>query len=599
MSSPQSSIRYQLSITSVVSHILSIRLDIEDPNPLGQILSLPAWIPGSYMIRDFAKSITRFCPKDANGRAIEFHKIDKQTWQLAAHEGPVSIEYDVYAFDLSVRSAYLDDKFAFFNGTSVFLAVEEQTDSPCMVELVKPKDSVRERWRVATTLPLAESTQHHEFGAYQAKNYNQLIDHPVLIGQYDIVTFTNNKVDFELILAGGHHSDTQRMGQDLNKICQHHINLFADTAPMERYLFITMLSGDGFGGLEHMSSTALLYKRDDLPSIADKDRMPDGYRRFLSLCSHEFFHSWHVKRIKPRELHQANLHLECYSEQLWIYEGFTSYYDDISLQRCGLISNESYLELMGQNLTRLHRNSGRLKQTVTESSFDAWTKFYQQDASAINNIVSYYNKGAVIALCLDLLIRQTSLYQHSLDDVMRRLWSHYGQKNIPTEKNVIQVLLKDYLQIDLEEFFQTALYSKDELPAISLLEAFGARVKFRARNTLQDTGGLKAAKPFCNGFGAALVALEIGAKVTQVEENTPAFKAGLQVGDILLALDHWQVSVDKLPAMLDVYSVGRSLSLHVLRDQQMKCFDFIVELAPQDTLFIEVFDDSKFSKWMS
>jgi predicted metalloprotease with PDZ domain len=267
MSSPQSSIRYQLSITSVVSHILSIRLDIEDPNPLGQILSLPAWIPGSYMIRDFAKSITRFCPKDANGRAIEFHKIDKQTWQLAAHEGPVSIEYDVYAFDLSVRSAYLDDKFAFFNGTSVFLAVEEQTDSPCMVELVKPKDSVRERWRVATTLPLAESTQHHEFGAYQAKNYNQLIDHPVLIGQYDIVTFTNNKVDFELILAGGHHSDTQRMGQDLNKICQHHINLFADTAPMERYLFITMLSGDGFGGLEHMFFPLSLIKTECLMAI--------------------------------------------------------------------------------------------------------------------------------------------------------------------------------------------------------------------------------------------------------------------------------------------------------------------------------------------
>jgi predicted metalloprotease with PDZ domain len=550
------------------------------------------------MIRDFAKSITDFSAQDATGAAIPYHKTDKQTWQLAPHVGKVSIEYDVYAFDLSVRSAYLDDEFAFFNGTSVFLAVEGQTDSSCMVELVKPQDRATPEWRVATTLALAKNTNYHDFGYYQAKNYEELIDHPVLMGDYDIVPFTSNDVSFELILAGGHNSDTHRIGQDLRKICHHHIQLFADTPPMERYLFITMLTGDGFGGLEHMSSTALLYGRDDLPSIADKDRMPEGYRRFLSLCSHEFFHSWHVKRIKPGELHQANLQSERYTEQLWIYEGFTSYYDDLSLQRCGVISTESYLELMGQNLTRLHRNNGRLKQTVTESSFDAWTKFYQQDASAINNIVSYYNKGAVIALCLDLLIRQNSAHQQSLDDVMRLLWTHYGRKNIPTKKNVIQVLLKEHMQIDLEDFLQSALYTTHELPAINLLEAFGAQVKFRARNTLQDKGGLGAKKPVHNALGATVTALDIGVKVIQVEENTPAFKAGLQVGDILLALNHWQVSVDKLNVMLDAYSVGQTLCLHVMRNQQMKHFDFIVQSAPKDTVFIEIFDQAKLNNWM-
>lgn len=598
MSNLQSTIRYQVSIKSVIGHILTVRLDIDDPQPMGQILSLPAWIPGSYMIRDFAKNITDFNALDATGTIIAYHKMDKQTWQLAPHLGKISVEYNVYAFDLSVRSAYLDDEFAFFNGTSLFLAVQGQTDSACTVELVKPKGTAMDKWRVATTLPLAENTDWHEFGRYQAKNYDELIDHPILMGDYDIVPFTTNKVKFELILAGGHNSDTQRMEKDLSKICEHHIQLFTDTPPMERYLFITMLTGDGFGGLEHMSSTALLYKRDDLPSIADKENMPEGYRRFLSLCSHEFFHSWHVKRIKPRELHNANLLAERYTEQLWIYEGFTSYYDDLSLQRCGVISTESYLELMGQNLTRLHRNSGRLKQTVTESSFDAWTKFYQQDASAINNIVSYYNKGAVIALCLDLLIRQNSAHQHSLDDVMRLLWTHYGSKNIPTEKNVIQVLLQEYIQLNLEDFLQSALYTTDELPAVKLLETFGAQVKFRARSTLHDKGGKAVEDSIRNAFGATVTALETGVKVTQVEENTPAFKAGLQVGDVLLALNRWQVSVDKLSAMLDAYYVGEILSLHVMRNQQMKLFNFVVEPAPKDTVFIEIFDQTKFNNWM-
>ena len=598
MSELATPIRYHLGVKSVAGHFLTIRLDIDEPQAMGQILSLPAWIPGSYMIRDFAKNITRFFAQDSVGAAIAYHKTDKQTWQLAPHVGPISIEYDVYAFDLSVRSAYLDDEFAFFNGTSVFLAVAGQTECPCSVELVKPTDTAMEKWRLATTLPLAVDTDWHEFGHYQANSYKELIDHPVLMGDYDIVPFTSNNVSFELILAGGHNSDTQRIKKDLSKICQHHIQLFADKPPMERYLFITMLSGDGFGGLEHMSSTALLYPRDDLPSIAEQDNMPDGYRRFLSLCSHEFFHSWNVKRIKPAELHRGDLQAERYTEQLWIYEGFTSYYDDLSLQRCGVISTESYLELMGQNLTRLHRNSGRLKQTVTESSFDAWTKFYQQDASAINNIVSYYNKGAVIALCLDLLIRQHSAHQHSLDDVMRLLWTHYGRKNIPTEKNVIQELLQEYIRLDLEDFLHSALYTIEELPALSLLEAFGARVHTRARNSLQDKGGLEAKNLAHNAFGASVTALEIGLKVTQVEENSPAFNAGLQVGDIFLALNHWQVSVDKLSAMLDAYAVGQTLNLHVMRNQKMKVFDFVVEPAPKDTVFIEIFDHTKLNNWL-
>jgi len=592
-----SPIHYHVQVSSIAGHIFDVNLRIENPDIHGQVLTLPAWIPGSYMIRDFAKNIITISAKDDTGQEISIQKSDKQTWKVQAVVTGLNIKYQVYAFDLSVRGAYINDEIAFFNGTNIFLAVVGQTNQPCTLTLEKPMQAELSHWKVATTMP-TQMQSKHAFGEYWANHYDELIDHPVLLGEFDILPFATAGVDFELILAGGHQSDVSRITKDLTKVCQQHIEFFADTPPVKRYQFITLLTDNAFGGLEHMSSTALMYSRNDLPSLGDAQKMTDGYQVFLSLCSHEFFHTWHVKRIKPQELYDATLDKEQYTQQLWIYEGFTSYYDDFSLLRCSLITQQQYLKVVGQNLTRLIRNKGRFKQTITESSFDAWTKFYKQDESAINNIVSYYNKGAVLAMCLDLLIKHQSNGNHSLDDVMRYLWKQHGKLDVPTPINVVQNILKTQLNLDLHDFFEAALYSTKELPFDELLNKFGIQCHFSPRENLDDKGGVVVTSPIKIDFGAQVKAREIGIQVTQVTEQTAAYESGLQVGDVLIAIDKWVVSKENLIAQLNSLTVDQAVQLTVLRDKKLKKLTFIAAAAHNDSIALEIIDQALCDLWL-
>ncbi|WP_133470354.1 M61 family metallopeptidase [Paraglaciecola marina] len=590
-------IHYQVKLTSTTGHLLNVSLTIEQPHLQGQVLSLPAWIPGSYMVRDFAKNIIWINAKDKKLHELKVKKLDKQSWQVAPCEGPLHIEYQIYAFDLSVRGAYINDEMVFFNGTNVFLAVEGQTQTAAKVMLEKPTDSQLSHWTVATTLNTATSNIH-SFGEYWANNYDELIDHPVLFGEFDTIPFTAQDVEFELVLAGGHQADTQRIASDLAEICNYHLSFFNGPSPIRRYLFITLLTDNAFGGLEHISSTALMYGRKDLPNLMDSDKMTDGYQVFLSLCSHEFFHTWHVKRTKPEELFNVKLNSEKYTEQLWIYEGFTSYYDDLSLLKTGHISQQAYLKVVAQNLTRLLRNKGRFKQSITDSSFDAWTKFYKQDEGSINHIVSYYNKGAVLALCLDLMIRKESKNQYSLDDVMQRLWTQYGQLNIPTKINCVQQIIENDLDLDLSKFLDMALYSTKELPTFELLAEFGIEVSLFARNGLQDKGGDLGSSPFLIEFGAMVKPRDIGIELTQVTEQTSAYDAGLQVGDILIAIDNWQVSTDNLKTQLNHLTAGQKAVLCILRDKKLKQLAFIAKPAAKDTVALSIKDESLVTAWL-
>lgn len=590
-----SNLHYQVSIQSLHSHLIQVKLSVNNPTQDGQVLSLPAWIPGSYMIRDFAKNIVNIEAKDKNNQPLNIEKLDKQRWKIQSSNGPVHVEYSVYAFDLSVRSAYVCDEYVFFNGTSLFLEAEEQTHQAISVDLIQPENAHCDTWRVATTLS-AEHQALHEFGRFVAQDYQALIDHPVLMGEFDLVKFHQSGVDFELVMAGGHHTDLNRINSDLSKLCAHHINLFGEPAPVDRYLFITMLSKNGYGGLEHSSSTALLFSRDDLPSVSDTD-MTEGYQNFLSLCSHELFHTWHVKRIKPAELHGASLNHEAYTEQLWIYEGFTSFYDDISLARTGVVTPTQYLRVIGENLTRLKRNAGKHKQTITESSFYAWTKFYKQDASAINNIVSYYLKGGVIAMCLDLMLREQSIRQISLDDVMRQLWTEYGKPDKPTDPQAIHRIIKS-LSLDFDAFLDMALYSTEDLPIDDLLKSVGVKVNYRPRANMADKGGKAEANVSSTYFGAQVSAVDTGVKITQVLDDSPARQAGLIIGDQLISVNHWQISKNKLQGVLDATPKDTSFTLHVLRDGKLKHLDMPNVDAVEDTVFLEIDDQSKFDSWM-
>ena len=597
MQPPYFHIQYNVNVSSIPGHTFDVSLRIESPDKNGQILRLPAWIPGSYMIRDFAKNIITINAQDDSGQNIAITKLDKQSWQIQAVNTAITVKYQVYAFDFSVRGAYINDEIAFFNGTNMFLAVEGQTDKPCGLSIEKPSQANLAHWKVATTMP-TNMQDKQSFGEYSASHYEELIDHPVLIGEFDVLPFSVAGVDFELILAGGHQADVKRITKDLTKVCEHHIEFFADTPPVTRYQFITLLTDNAFGGLEHISSTALMYSRNDLPSLSDTEQMTDGYRVFLSLCSHEFFHTWHVKRIKPEELFAATLDQEQYTEQLWMYEGFTSYYDDFSLLRCGLINQTEYLKVVGQNLTRLIRNKGRFKQTITESSFYAWTKFYKQDEGAVNNIVSYYNKGAVLAMCLDLLFKQHSNGNYSLDDVMRHLWNHHGKLNIPTPIDVVQNIVKTQLNLELKDFFQVALYSTTELPFDELLNNVGIKCHFSPKESIDDKGGVLTTSPIKIEFGAQIKAQEIGIQIIQVSEQTAAYKSGLQVGDVLIAIDKWVVSKENLVAQLNYLTIGTTAQLSVIRDKKLKNLTFVAVQAPCDTLALEVKDQTLCKSWI-
>ncbi|MDN4503326.1 PDZ domain-containing protein [Alteromonadaceae bacterium BrNp21-10] len=588
-------LHYHVNSNGFNDHTFEITLNILNPNPAGQTLCLPAWIPGSYMIRDFSKHIIAFAAYDHQQQPLSFKKIDKQTWQLAATSAAVKVVYRVYAFDYSVRGSYLANDFGFYNGTSLFLAVEGQTDIPIGITIEKPNSADCLQWRVSTTLATCPQTPLHEFGEYSAEDYADLIDHPVLMTDYQMVEFEVDEVNFELVLAEGLDIDGQRIAADLSKICQHHLSLFNSPAPIKRYVFMTLLCDDGFGGLEHRSSTALISPRADLPAVGTSNEISSGYRTFLSLCSHELFHTWLVKRIRPQELKDAVLSHEAYTQQLWIYEGFTSFYDDMALVRSGVISPQSYLEVLGQLLTRIERNPGRLQQTVSESSFDAWTRFYQQDENAANAIVSYYTKGAVIAMGLDLTIRQQTQQHLSLDDVVRALWQQYGLTDIGTPENVIQEVTQ-LLGVDCSDYLHNAVNTTTDIDIQHLLAKQGIKVVKQSRSGLTDLGGSKNSQTISNDFGATIN--KQTNSIVNAVTGSPAKNAGLAKGDILVALDGWKVTAGNLQSILDRYPHGENLTLHVFRRGKLLPLSLPVEAAKQDSIYTEIADEEKAMQWL-
>ncbi len=555
-------VRYIVEPTDLAGHLFSVRCEIDAPSRDGQSLSLPAWIPGSYMIRDFARNIVSI-EASADGRAVTLEKIDKHTW-LAGQIGEgetLDLRYTVYAWDLSVRTAHLDQTHGFFNGTSLFLSVAGKETEPCLVDLRAPAHGAIGDWRVATALPEAEgmagAAPRHGFGLYRAENYDALIDHPVEMGDFTLGGFEAGGVPHEIVLTGRHDCDMERLCADLARVCQWHIDLFGAPPPMDRYVFLTMVVGEGYGGLEHRASTALITRRADLPWRGMKD-VPDGYHRFLGLCSHEYFHSWNVKRIKPLVFTPYDLTRESHTRLLWAFEGFTSYYDEVALVRSGTIDAEAYLKELAKVITQVTRGSGRLKQSVAESSFDAWSKFYRQDENAVNAIVSYYTKGSLIALALDLQLRLDSNGDKSLDDVMRALWRQYGELGVGVpEMGVFEVVAQIGGEA-LADWLRGAVEGTDDPDLGGRLEPFGVTLARDAATT--PSLGVKL-KP--NGDVATLAT---------VHDGSPARAAGLSAEDTLLAVDGLKVTRESLDAMLDRHVAGDTVAIHAFRRDELMRF---------------------------
>ena len=543
-----------------------------DLDPTGQAVYMPAWIPGSYMIRDFAKNIVQIRASDSKGH-VDMEKLDKQTWLCATCSGSLTLEYEIYAWDLSVRTAHLDTSHAYYNGSSVFLAVKDQEQQACAIEIRPPEGKQYSDWRVATTLP-RNAAKLYGFGGYQAKDYDELIDHPVEMADFTLASFEAGGIHHDIIITGKHRTDMDRLSTDLQKICQTHINMFGELPQLERYMFLTMAVGSGYGGLEHRSSTSLLCSRNDLP-LENQNESTTEYVTFLGLCSHEYFHTWNIKQIKPAVFMPYNLQQESYTKQLWAFEGFTSYYDDLGLIRSGLIKTDQYLELLGQMATRVWRGTGRFKQSTAESSFDAWTKFYKQDENAPNAITSYYTKGALLALALDMLIQKHTAYEKSLDDLMRHLWQHYGKPQIGVPEAEIEKIASKIAGVDLTDFFARHLYGTEDIPLSNLLVDMGLQFILRPAENMEDKGG-KAAKTNQSpvSIGARFTTHTNGALISNVFDNSPAQSAGLSADDIIIAIDGLKVDKLNIDKIIASYTPGSNIIAHAFRrDELMEFLD--------------------------
>ncbi|MDO4683916.1 MAG: PDZ domain-containing protein [Lautropia sp.] len=547
----------------------------------------------------------------ATAATLPIRKIDKNTWRcdpLPRRGDGLLLHYQVYAWDLSVRAAHLDSSHGFFNGSSVFLCVRGQENMPCSVDILPPAGAAFADWRVATTLPLMTENRGQEghdggsltlapstsratarnrarreatpsgtslglqrgigqFGRYRAADYDELIDHPVEMGTFQHTSFETRGCLHELAITGKAEVDFDRLIRDLKPICETQIDLFEPKrrrAPVDRYLFMTMAVGDGYGGLEHRASTALICSRQDLP-WPGMQGTPDGYQTFLGLASHEYFHTWNVKRIKPACFDPYDLDRESFTALLWVFEGFTSYYDDLMLVRSGVIDQAAYLKLLEQNIQRVADNPGRAIQSIAESSQDAWIKYYRQDENSTNSISSYYVKGGLVALCLDLTIRAKTRSKHSLDDVMRLMWERYGRDFYPAgacgrgiKEDEMPALIKAATGVDLSRQIEAWAYGTAELPLADCLKPFGLRLS-------QDRGS----QPAGAWLGARTAVRDGELTVVSTQRGGPASNAGLSAGDKLIAVDGLRCTEAGLKRLLERRRAGDVIELTGFRRDEL------------------------------
>lgn len=559
MTSP---VRYTVTPVNPRTHLFDVICVVAKPAVSGQVFQLPSWLRGSYLVRDFAKHVQDVQAHDMHG-ALAITRLDKRSFRCAPAHGALTVQYQVYAFDDSVRKAYLDTSRGFFNGSSLFYCPAGFERSGFEIELTRPADALCKQWRVATTLR-AKKISKDGYGVYTAPDYETLIDHPVEMGAFERLDFDVDGIPHALVLSGKYELDRERVTRDLAKICHVERELFQQQPKLDQYLFLTRVTGNAYGGLEHKSSTALICSRNDLPQVGER-KLNKSYRTFLGLCSHEYFHLWNVKRITAQSFLDSDLAAEAYTRDLWHYEGVTSYYDDLFLRRAHILDAAGYLDLLAENATRLQRTPGRELHTLADASFEAWIKYYQPDENSPNATVSYYVKGALAALCLDLTLRLKS--NITLDTVMRELWTRYGARDIGVPEGGLERLAQELSGLKLKPLFDRLLRSTRELPLAELLAEFGVTATLRASIGETDGGGRASGEAPRAYIGLKLRAGET--RVLQVLSGSPAAQADVSPNDQLVALDGLRITPAGWGAQSVCLQPGRDYSVQLFRGDEL------------------------------
>jgi predicted metalloprotease with PDZ domain len=557
---------YRFDFERFYEHLVDVSLtftaNVDSPK-----LWLPAWIPGSYLMREFARNITavHYQITDDNNKSVEIQravKTDKNTWQLPKVKAgqTVDVHYEVYCYDLSVRTAYVDQQRLYGNFTSLALAVDGQEQTPIQVSLIVPATFFADKQESRVLLACGLESTHlrldgQQCFALQANSYHELIDYPFEIAEQDKFDFivqdhTHQTLPHRFYLSGKHNANMGRIQQDVTHICQTYLDWLGD-APFNDYTFMTFASGQDYGGLEHINSTSLITPRRDLPSI-DEPKVPSSdYQRFLGLCSHEYFHAWWVKTVRPDVMLDVDLRREAFTPLLWVFEGFTSYIDDFMLQASGVIDKPSYLKLLAEQINRYYQTPGRAYQSVAESSFDAWIKLYRNDENTGNAGISYYNKGALVALCLDLTLLEKSNGRYRLFDVVKAFYNQATQN----DNRRIGISSADMGKV-VGQFM--ALTDWQEFERRYVLTANGIKIHVNSKETADKHVP----------WGMRCSETPAGLKVNRVTRDSVAANAGISAHDVIIAIDGIKADTKQLASLI---KAEREVECYLFRRDELMC----------------------------
>jgi len=550
-------ISFTVAMSKPHTHLFDIEVAIKRTanGPQEEQLVMPVWTPGSYLVREFERHVQDFAAADAAGQPLKWEKTNKNTWRIntnGAREWHAT--YRVYANELSVRTSELNSEHAFWNNANLLMYLDGFLKSPSTVRVLAP-----DVWKVATGLPAVAGQKN----TFRAENFDILYDSPFEASNFKTLVFNVKGVPHRIVIDGAGNYDPERMRRDVQKIVETEVEIMGGEIPYRDYTFILHLRQNAGGGLEHLNSTALGYPRfgfhirsgDRNTSAAPNtsETFERDYRGFLGLVSHEFFHLWNVKRIRPDALGPFDYTQENYTKVLWVAEGITDYYADLVLRRAGLISTSDFLSATARAMQSLQNTPGRLEQSVEESSFDAWVKYYRPDENSVNSQISYYDKGAMLGLLLDLEIRKRSGGAKSLDDVMRYLYTEFYKKNRNYGPADFQKACELMAGANLEEFFSKYVRGKAELDYNAALAAAGLKL---------ETNAAADAKVY---FGADLAQEDDRLIVRRVYAGSPAYEQGLNAGDQIVALDNMRVTREFFDARMAEKKPGELVNLTIFR----------------------------------
>jgi predicted metalloprotease with PDZ domain len=541
---------YQVAMPQPTNHLFEVTIQVADWTGDRLELKMPVWTPGSYMVREYSRHLQDFAVT-SSGSTVPWQKLAKNHWQIDTNGiTAITITYRIFAHDLTVRTNHLDRTHGYFNGAALFCYIPGFEDRACEIAIVPPKD-----WQVATALPSA-SPNH-----FTATSFDQIVDSPFEIGQHQTLPFEVLGKPHQYAIWGQGNYNAAALIQDTQKIIEVEAELFGGL-PYDRYLFLLHLTPNGFGGLEHRDSCSLLFDRLNFSKR-------EKYEDFLQLVAHEFFHLWNIKRLRPKALETFDYTQENYTPSLWFSEGSTSYYDLVIPWRAGIYDAKTYLRNLSKEITRYLTTPGRKVQPLSESSFDAWIKLYRPDNNTTNSQMSYYLKGEMVTLLLDLAIRLKHNNSKSFDQVFQSLWQRFGNDEIGFLPGDLEGVIQEIAGFDLQPFFDRYLHGLEDLPFDEYLAGFGLRLDNNAPDAIPYTG-----LTLHSNHGRTLV--------KAVAFDSPAQQAGICPGDELVALEGLRVTATQWSDRLGDYPPGSDLNLTLFhRDSLYTCT--VMVLPPEAT----------------